>query len=494
MVAARSPAVTQPEWFSGMIKKLLLKLNSNYKNREDGQLLISVLVMTLFLTALGLAIIGLSTTEFQTTHFELYSQNAELTAEAGIEQTVDELNQNSSFNGYPTATVFFDNANQGYGVFTTSISSLSGNSSAKQIISIGKVYNYNNQSELLSSYGVVVTVVGTASPGYSVISGPGGLIMSGSAAITNSTLYLSGYLDMSGRASVGTSSVPATVYVGDVWCPQGSNPGDTYPTTCPSSVQPITLGNSTYIYGSVCALNQTSSGPQGNEIQPGNGGKGLEVGCIPPTVTTPTYNWQAQEADVTTTVSGTSGQYACSGSGSITIPPNTELTGSSITWGNSCNYDITGNVYIPGNLTIDGAAQVTIDNSNGTTQPVILVGGTITVNGSASILENSDKTGGNFISIDSNASCGSDCTSGITGTALYNTQSFQTVDVAGAAKVPGSVFDAYWGEATLGGSGTIGGAAGQTINLDGAGTITFGTELDSGTSTWTISSYEPYRN
>ncbi|MGH7234478.1 MAG: hypothetical protein ACREF7_03485, partial [Candidatus Saccharimonadales bacterium] len=101
--------------------------------------------------------------------------------------------------------------------------------------------------------------------------------------------------------------------------------------------------------------------------------------------------------------------------------------------------------------------------------------------------------GGDFISIDSNAACGSDCTTPITGTALYKTQTFQTVDVGGAAKVPGSVFDAYWGEVTLGGSGTIGGAAGQTINLSGAGSITFGTELDSGTSTWTISSYEPYR-
>ena len=474
-----------------MIKKHLAKFRQN--NQESGQLLISILVMMLFLTAIGLAIIGLSTTEFQTTHFELYSQNAQLTAEAGIEQTIAELNQNSSFAGYPTPTVFFDNANQGYGVFTTTISEMSGNSAAKQIVSIGNVYNYNNTSQLLATHGVIVTVVGTAAPGYSVISGPGGLIMGGSAAITNSTLYLNGYLDMSGGATIGTYSVPASVYVGDVWCPQGSNPGDTYPSTCPSSVQPISLDASTYIYGSVCALNQTSTGPNGNEIQPGNGGKGLEAGCIPPAVSMPTYNWQGQEAAVTTTASGTSGQYSCSGSGSVTLPANIELTGSSVTWGNSCNYDITGNVYIPGNLTINGASQVKIDNSNGTTQPVILVGGTITVNGSASILENSYNTGGDFISIDSNADCGSDCPNGITGTALYNTQTFQTIDVAGAAKVPGSVFDAYWGEVTLGGSGTIGGATGQTINLHGAGSITFGTALDSGTSTWTISSYEPYR-
>ncbi|MGH7234732.1 MAG: hypothetical protein ACREF7_04820, partial [Candidatus Saccharimonadales bacterium] len=203
--------------------KKYIKLS--FKNQESGQLLITVLVMTLFLSALGLAIMGLTTTEFQTTHYELYTQNSELTAEAGIEQTVEELNQNSGFSGYPTATTFFDDASQGYGVFTTTISAIPGNSSAKLISSTGKVYNFNNPSQLLSTYSAEVTVVGTSAPGYSVISGPGGLILSGSAAITNSTLYLNGYISMSGAASIGTKSVPSTVYVGDDWCPQGSNPG-----------------------------------------------------------------------------------------------------------------------------------------------------------------------------------------------------------------------------------------------------------------------------
>lgn len=476
-----------------MIKQKLRKQYLSLRaNNDGGWFLVSAIVMSLFLTALGLAVISLTTTEYQVSHQQLFIQDAQLTAEAGIEQTMEQLNQNSSFSGYASATTFFDNSTQGDGQFTTTISPVSGNSSAKLITSVGKVYSYSNSSDLMSTYGLEVTAVGTSASGYSVVSGPGGLIMSGSAAITNSTLYVNGYINMSGAASIGTQSVPSTVYVGDVWCPQGSNPGSTFPTACSSSVQPITLAYSTYIYGSVCALNQTSKGPAGNEIQSGNGGQGLESGCTPPTVSTPTYNWQGQESAVTTTASGTSGQYSCSGTGTVTLPANIELTGSSISWGSSCTYDIKGNVYIPGNLTIGGAAKIEIDNSNGTTMPVILTGGTINVGGSADIVENSDNTGGDFISIDSNdATCGSACTS-ISGTALYNTQTDQTVTVGGAAKVPGSIFDAYWGEVTLGGSGSIGGAAGQTINLSGAGTITFGTELDSGSSTWTITSYEPY--
>jgi Tfp pilus assembly protein PilX len=474
------------------MNKIILKkiIALDKKQTEGGWFLVTVLVITLFLTTLGLAIMAFATTNYQVSRQQLYIQNAQLTAEAGIEQTIAQLNQNSSFAGYPSATEFFDNSTQGYGAFTTTIASMSGNPNGKVITSTGKVYNYNDTTQLMASYAVQVTTVGTSASGYSVITGPGGLILSGSGAVTNSTLYVNGYINMSGGSSIGTQSSPSTVYVADDWCPQGSNPGSTFPSVCSSSVQPITLGYSTYIYGSVCATNQTSKGPNGNEIQPGNGGQGLEVGCTANPISPPYYDWQTQESSVTTVASGTSGQYACSGSGTVTIPANTELTGSNITWGNSCNYDILGNVYIPGNLTINGASQVSVSNSLGSTMPVVLVGGTINVDGSATILENSDKTGIDFISIDSNAPCDSSCTS-ITGTDLYNTMTFQTVKVGGAAQVQGSIFDAYWGEVTLDGSGIIGGAAGQTINMSGAGTITFGTELDSGSTTWTITSYEP---
>ena len=491
----RSANLTQHGWYLEMIKQSLLKRFERIRsNNESGWFLVSTIIIVLFLTAIGLTVLALSSSEFQFSRQQLYIQGAELTAEAGIEQSVAQLNQNSGFGGYTTPTVFFNNATQGYGVFTATISSMPSNANGKLITSTGYVYNYNDHSQLLAEHGVEVTVIGTSTPGVSVISGPGGLILSGSAAITNSTLDINGYIDMSGRSTIGTPSVPSTVNVADYWCPQGSDPGSTYPSLCPSTIQPISLEADTYIYGTVCATNQTSTGPNGNEIQGGSTGKGLEVGCTASPVSMTTYNWQAQESAVTTTASGTSGQYACSGSGSVTFPANIELTGN-VVWGNSCNYDITGNIYIDGNLTIDGATQIKVDNSLGTTMPVILVKGTINVGGSGSIIENSDNTGAEFISIDSNDSACNTSTSScstITGTALYNTQTFNTVTVGGAFQVQGSIFDAYWGEITLDGSGIIGGAEGQTINMSGSGTITFGTELNSGSTTWNITSYEPY--
>jgi hypothetical protein len=77
-----------------------------------------------------------------------------------------------------------------------------------------------------------------------------------------------------------------------------------------------------------------------------------------------------------------------------------------------------------------------------------------------------------------------------TGTNLYNSQTEQNVSIGGAATSPGMVFDAYWSECVLSGSGHVGAAAGQTVNLSGAGTVIFGTTLNSGSETWSISSYQ----
>jgi hypothetical protein len=105
------------------------------------------------------------------------------------------------------------------------------------------------------------------------------------------------------------------------------------------------------------------------------------------------------------------------------------------------------------------------------------------------MIANTSGTGIEFISFDSAASCGATCTS-LSGNDLYNSSQLTTVNIGGAVSLPGMIFQAYWGELVLGGSGHIGAVAAQTINMSGAGTIVFGTTLSSGTSTWTITSYQ----
>jgi Tfp pilus assembly protein PilX len=462
-------------WSSGMNKHM----------EQDGWVLVSAIIMILFLTAVGFSIAELVALQYQHTKREMYMQNAQLVAEAGIEQSVHELNTDDSFAGYPTAQTFFDDSTQGKGTFSTAVTDNSDGTS-KTIISTGEVYRTDTDPNPYLTRKVKVTVVGTGSSGYSVATGPGGLILGGSASITNSNVYVDGTITMTGSSKIGTSSNPVNVDVGNIACPKGSSPGSSYPEVCTDGSQPISMDWSTNIYGTVCATGQTSTGPN-NNIQGGNGGAGLEVGCTAPSVTPPTYDRSGIISGITDTESGTSGSYACNGNKTIILPANIELTGGTISWGNSCKITISGDVYIPGNLSIGGAVQITAADSLGTTRPVILVDGTINVAGSAAMIANSSGSGIDFVSF-KNATGNP---GGIpTGTVLYNSQQEQNVNVGGAASSAGMVFDAYWSEATLTGSGNVGAAAGQTVNLDGAGTVIFGTKLTSGSKTWAITSYQ----
>lgn len=473
-----------------MIKLSLPSLARLHEERgQSGLIMISVLIVISVLTIVGIALLSSMTSQYIFTNDDTYRANALYVAEAGVEQSVEQLNQSDSFGGYPSPQVFFNDKTQGYGTFTTTITTASDN--VKTITSTGSVYRYGTTTNPVSTRIVRVTAVGTSSPGYSVHSGPGGLILGGSAAITNSTVYVNGSITMTGASKIGTTSQPLNVYVANDECPSGSDPGPTYPQVCTDGTQPINLTRSTNIYGTVCATGQTSTGPN-NNIQGGSTGQGLQSGCVAPTVSTPTYDRSAQISAVTTTGAGNDNTYVCnSWPFNRTWPANLELTGN-VTIGNSCDVDITGNVYITGNLTINGASKTTVDDSLGTTRPVVLVDGTITIGGSAQVVANASGTGIEFISYCSKLSSSASCTqpSSLSGTDLYESSQQPTITVGGAVNLPGMIFDSYWGEAVLNGSGNIGSAIGQTVNMSGAGTITFGTTLSSGTKTWTISSYE----
>lgn len=459
---------------------------TKHRAAQDGFVLISVMVAFAALMIVGFALVYASTSQNTVTNKSVLNDNALLTAEAGVEQSLQQLNSDDNFSGYPTEQQFFDNKTQGRGVYTTTVVNNPSDTNARIITSIGKVYRYGSDSPT-STRAVRVTAVGTSSQGYSVHTGPGGLILGGSAAITNSSVYVGGTLKLTGAAKIGTYSQPLTVNVANLACPTGNSPGPTYPQVC-TSTEPISLAYSTNIYGTVCATGQISTGPN-NNIQGGSSGQGLEPDCTAPAASPPTYDRAGQIADVTTTASGSDNNYVCnSWPFDRTWPANLELTGN-VNINSSCNLVIKGNVYITGNLTIGGAARITVDDSVGTTRPVIIVDGTISVGGSAQLVANSSGTGIEFISFKSTASCNPNCTS-LSGNDLKTSSNTQTVNVGGAVSMPGMIFDAYWGKIVVTGSGNVGSAIGQTVDMSGAGTVTFGTTLSSGNRTWTISSYQ----
>ncbi len=455
---------------------------------EHGMVLVSVIMVFGILLLIGTSLVSYTMSQQSLANARITTTNALMLAEAGIEQSMQELNQNDDFSGFTSEQVFFNNQEQGRGTFVTTVEDAA-ESNTKIIIATGTMYRFNQTDNPLSIRRVRVTVVGTTSEGYSVHTGPGGLILGGSANITNSDVFVNGTITMTGAARIGTHAQPLDVRVAHQVCPSGSNPGPTYPQVC-SSDQPISLQWSTYIYGDVCATNQTSAGPNpSGNILPGSTGQGLILGCVAPPVTPPSYDRAAHISSMTTTGAGNNNTYVCnSWPFDRTWPANLRLTGN-VTIGGSCNLTINGNVYIEGSLTIDGAAQVRIADSIGNNRPVIVADGNITLGGSAQLIANSNGTGAHFISFRTNAPCNPNCTS-LSGTALKNSQTLETVRVGGAVNLPGMIFQSYWGKVTINGSGNVGAAAGQTIDMSGAGTITFGTSLSSGERSWTITSYQ----
>lgn len=461
------------------------------KLTTKGSTLAAALIIIIVLTSIGISLSQVVVTRYAFTKKSVAVTSALLVAEAGAEESIQELNTNNNFSGFTTPQVFFNEAGRGRATYTSTVANAASGSS-KTITSVGKIYANSTQTTPISTRTIKITIVGTESEGYSVQTGPGGLILSGSANITNSDVYVNGTISLSGAAKIGTQNQPLDVKVAHVACPAGNSPGASYAQTCGAGTQPISMAYSTKIYGTVCATNQTSVGPN-NNITGGVSGQGLVPGCTAPPVEQPSFDRPAHIAKMTTTANGNSNTYTCqSWPFNRTWPANLRLNGN-VTIGGSCNVVINGDVYISGDLTINGAAKITVANGAGGVRPKILADGKITVGGSGQLIANNSGTGMYFVSTKSNAACGSTCTT-ITGNALKTTQGFETVNVGGGVNLAGMVFQAYWGKATIGGSGNVGAVVGQTVDLSGAGTVTFGTILSSGSKIWTVTSYQQIYN
>ncbi|MCA9347906.1 hypothetical protein KC867_00690 [Candidatus Saccharibacteria bacterium] len=470
------------------------RTQQNLSVNDRGTIFITALIVGLLLTFVGISLADTSTRQLRTTNEKLYRTNAFLTAEAGIERSLYELNIDNDFSGYEDEVEFFNYDNKSRGTYTTEVSSGTGNE--KILTSTGRVFRSNGNLE--SERKIKVSLVGTASSIPSVYAGVGGLSLGGSARINNSDVHVNGRITMSGAASIGSDTNPVNLTVANYACPNTTNPGPSYPSLC--TTQPITIPNwgSTLIIGSTCATGQTQAKfPESQwntslpQIRAGStGGDGLIPGCVASPTEMPTYDRSAHINKMTTVGTMSNINYNCSQwqSGTNftrTWPANLQLTGN-VDLTSSCDLTITGDVYITGNLTIGGAATIRIAESLGNTVPTIVVDGTINAGGGGKILANSSGTALRLISFRSYNNCHPSCT----GNDLKLSQDMQNVTVDGGGQYPGSAFQAYWSTIKISGSGLIGSAMGQKVDMSGAGNITFGTNLSSGTTTWTIRSYQ----
>lgn len=459
---------------------------------SQGFILMTVMVTVFFISLVGVATTQLALSNLQRASSEVSALSSQLAADAGIDAALQEINQDSDYTGSGgPVTLHEDSQKRVY--YETSISN-----TPEPLVKILHVKAHVNtpksdpEERFIRKYDVELR--GLAGGDYSIVTGAGGLIMRNSSRILNGSVFVNGKLSMHDTSQIGSALTSAEVKVAHKSCPAGTNPGPAYPRICSPTEdgQPISLNNSSRIYGSVQARNQTDGSGMLNP--------GLEPG-IPGPIALPNYDRPAHKSAVTSTISGSSA--ACTTLFGISLPrtwqPNLKINGN-VTVPTGCAITVSGDVWITGNLTLNpGSLMVTLLAD----APVIMIDGSsgLTVNGGINLsLLGVLGLSSNLRYITYHNSLG-DPDATPTGTDLYNSQSIPTIRLSGLlpSLSLGGEFYARWSKLEASGSAGVNAAlAGQQIEIRGSlsASLLGGSNVsgldDAGT--WVIASYKRVYN
>ena len=444
--------------------------------KESGSILLSFVITLPFIIIIAASYVSLATASFRSARQDQLHTHAQLSADAGADYAVDQISQNSDWSGTSAQIELLNSDN----VRTTYDISVSTNgSTSKTITSVGRAFWPANSTTPAASVSINIGLRPVTSGDYSVVSGVGGLIMSNSAKILGGDVLVNGTVSLSNSAQIGLKMSPVDLEVAHQSCPTGG--GDSYPRLCASGEngQPISLVNSSHIYGSVKANNQTDGDGMSNP------GLVASSGVTPQTL--PNHDRAVQKAAIADTITGS--EASCSGSQTRTWAANTKITGNVVV-SNSCRVSVQGDVWITGNLSISNSGRMSVADSLGATRPNIMIDGPSGANFSNStvLASNNVNTGFQVITYWSSDDCSPD-RSNVTGEDLYNSRNISTIRLDNSASGPQTIFYARWSRVNIVNSGQIGALVGQSVKLANSGTITFGTSVSTSTTFWVIDSY-----
>lgn len=459
------------------------------KNRKPrGFTLLITLVLGISFVVVALAITQSSLANYNFVRRDYNSLNALTTAEAGADAAIASLNANGAYTGTsvtcplpdnPSGSVeFYNDSTKGRAVYDTCITNGS-LSNEKILYSRARLYRPATSSTPTSTRTVKVNLIGSNTSGnYSVQTGPGGLILSNSAQISNGAVYIGGKITMSNTARIGSPTNPVNTWAAFYNCPTPAT--SSYPLLCTSG-EPISISNQAKIYGEIRANNQTTTN--------GFNSPGLVANSGVAPVSLPDYDRTAQKNSVSATLSGA--QASCSGNQSVSWPANVKITGN-VTLSNNCTVTMYGNVWITGNVTLSNRSIIKLDNSI-TQQPTIMIDGSGGFNQSnqSTIAANSQSIGPQVITFWANSACSPDCVN-LTGTGLANSQNVTTINIANQGLGSSVSFYARWSKVAVSNSGTVNKIIGQTVELANTGAISFGLggTTTSGATVWTVQYYD----
>lgn len=452
-------------------------MNSKKQLSKQGSVIVTLLIIMPFLLLIVAQYTQQGINSLFLARVDQYRSHAQLASDAGVDLALQEINIDNNWPGTP-GIIELHNADSIKTSYEVSVTA--NNADSKTISSTGRTYKSTNPSVAISSVTIQVDLRAVRAGAFSVVSGVGGLYLSNSAKIVGGDVFVNGEINLSNSAQIGLTTNSVKVDVAHQNCP---NPPDaTYPRVCGfgENGQPITLNNSSKIYGTVRANNQTNGSSM---LNPGLvAGSGVAAQPLPP------HDRAAQKAAAIPPVAPYNGDWSCS-SGNYTWPANLKIAGN-VTISNSCKVTVSGDVWITGNLETKNSAQLIVSNTLGGTKPSIMVDGqTAQFNNSSKLVSNSSNTGFQVINYWSQAGCSPDCPD-VTGQDLYNSRNVTTIKLDNSAEGPHTIFYSRWTRVQISNSGQIGALVGQTVELKNSGTLTFGTSVGVGNTYWVIDGYQ----
>ena len=484
-----------------------MKILNKPKDSEQGYILLLLLLSAFVFTIALMGITKLSFSTYRASRHALLNLSALAVTEGGADAAIVALNTAANLGSAYTGTTapvsnvcvlasssaksasavtLYNNATQGKATYETCIqdntvindvSDPSKNRYEKILFSVGKIYQPATATFPIAISRVKLILEGVSSGDYSVQTGPGGLVLTNSAVITNGNVYAGGTLSMSNTSQIGTSGAPAQVNVGNYNCP-ASSPYSGYPLLC-GSINPITIGNQAHIYGDVYANSQVDGSGMSNGGLKGNSGVG--------NTSLPAYDEAGQISRVTNTLGG---NQTCGGNSTMTIQANTKITGN-LTISNNCIVYVKGDLWVFGNIVATQKAFLVADPSATSTIHLMIDGsGGIALNQQTGVASNNSGVGFEIATNYSTAPCNSNCST-VTGQDLVNSIAVTTVNLNNQSLAAGATFFARWTALSLGQGGTVGAILAQKIYLANSGAIAFGHSIAGATTfSWSVRYYE----
>lgn len=447
------------------------------EKNNDGFILSTLLFTTLFISFIVIYASSLALSYSSIANREVFKVNAQMAADAGIDQALALLNTQgvSAFSGKELLETELLNTGKYRTTYTKSI--LDGaTTEEKTLIVVGKTYAPASASNptVERRFKVDVKAVTSGNSPASVVSGVGGLILNNNSKITGGDVVVNGTITVNINAQIGLSTNPLNIRAAHQSCPASFN--SSYPSVCApgENGQPIVANG--VIYGNVQAQNQTNGN---NMFNPG-----LTASYASP-VTIPKYDRVSHKNSVTQTYQADNDVIKCA-QNQANWPANIKIIGD-IALPNNCTVTINGNVWVTGKFTTGNGSIIKISNSLGNTRPVIMIDGKdgLVFSNNAAVAPNSLGNGVEFVTAwwntDTNTnggfSCGGiadplDCIN-VIGLALYTSQNIKTIEYSNNATAPNSILRSLWSKTYIANNGQLGAVSGQTIELGNNAIINF---------------------